>query len=378
MKKVLFVGPMPPSIGGVASLMANLRQGYSKSSKEVIFLDSHVPYSGWRYLVARRITLHFLLVWQCIRLKRGTVVFFSGGFGSFIEKCFWAGLTRLCGARPVIVMVSGWFPIFMERLSPFGRHLAALAIRIVDTLGVQSSDWCAYFDGVFPAVSKAVLNVGIDVEFFSPASQRKRAESAIQILYVGWIVEAKGINDLLAAVALLKQRTKKSLSVRMLGPAFGKEVEVRARIRNAGLEGIVEYGGQMSRQELLPEYRAADIFVFPSHHEGFPMALLEALSCGIACVATDISGCRDILANGNAGLLVDPHDPLGLAEALELLVTDTDLRSRLGRAARLRATSEYKLERLVESYNSLINRPQLSRNIPDVILGPHGNSCDGT
>jgi glycosyltransferase involved in cell wall biosynthesis len=343
---------MTSAPGGVASIVEML---YTRFPGEagVSFLDAPKLSSGWRRVVRG---LGFLptLALGCWRLRGGKAVFFSSAFNSFWEKCGWVLLARACGARPIMVMVAGNFPQYFAALSARKQALARRLVRFVDTLGVQSPAWSQYYRSIFPGITAILIRGGIDADLFSPAADRGAGESRVRILYVGWMIEAKGINDLLDAAVVLK-RDGQLFSMNLIGPAFGKDDELRARIRSLELEGSVEYGGVApSKEALRDEYRAADIFAFPSHYEGFPVALLEALACGLACVATDVGGCPDILGGGRVGLLVEPRAPEKLASALRRLITDRTLREQLAHIARQRALDEYTVARSIESYCEMI------------------------
>ena len=85
---------------------------------------------------------------------------------------------------------------------------------------------------------------------------------------------------------------------------------------------------------------AADLHVLASRHEGFPVAPLEAMACGLPTVLTNIPGSADVLAGGGGGFVVPPEDPASLAEALGRLVDDHGVRARLGTQARARVGGE--------------------------------------
>ena len=86
---------------------------------------------------------------------------------------------------------------------------------------------------------------------------------------------------------------------------------------------------------------ASDIFVLPSHFEGLPMSVIEAMLCGLPVVATDIRGPREQVVQGETGLLVPPATVAPLAEALLAVATDAPARARMGQAARARAIALY-------------------------------------
>jgi glycosyltransferase involved in cell wall biosynthesis len=103
-------------------------------------------------------------------------------------------------------------------------------------------------------------------------------------------------------------------------------------------EGVAFLGG---RDDMARLYAALDVFVLPSHREGFSRSAMEAAATGLPMVLTDIRGCREVARHGLEGLLVPPGDPAALAAALETLLVDPQLRAALGAAARRRALSEF-------------------------------------
>ncbi len=111
------------------------------------------------------------------------------------------------------------------------------------------------------------------------------------------------------------------------------------------------------REDVDEFLRHLDIFVLPSlgrgRMEGCPVALLEAMSTGLACIATDIPGNRDLIVNDESGLLVPPEDPKSLAAALRRLVASSALRRRLGRAARRRCVEHFSTQQEAERYMAL-------------------------
>jgi len=94
--------------------------------------------------------------------------------------------------------------------------------------------------------------------------------------------------------------------------------------------------------------RAADIFTLPSHREGMPRSIIEAMMCALPVVATDIRGSREEVVDGETGLLVPVNDPAALALALDRLARDPALRRRMGAAGRARALALYDERRVIE------------------------------
>jgi glycosyltransferase involved in cell wall biosynthesis len=156
------------------------------------------------------------------------------------------------------------------------------------------------------------------------------------ILYTGFLRWAKGLEDLMEAVATLVREGRK-VRLRLVGsadpPAYLNILRERARA--LGLEGLVELPGYVPLGgPLNAEYRAADIYAFPSYSEGAARTLLEASSQSLPGVFTDVGGARELFADGESALLVPVADPAALALALARYLDDPELRKRCIRNAR--------------------------------------------
>jgi glycosyltransferase involved in cell wall biosynthesis len=128
------------------------------------------------------------------------------------------------------------------------------------------------------------------------------------------------------------------------------------------LEDRVTFVGSVSEKELPEYYRTADIHVFPSTRraEAFGLVALEAAASGIPTIASGLPGVRSVVLDGETGLLVPPEDVQALKQAIELLLTRTDLREQLGRSARKHAEAHFAWEPLItnleQTYKSVLTQ----------------------
>jgi D-inositol-3-phosphate glycosyltransferase len=186
----------------------------------------------------------------------------------------------------------------------------------------------------------AVIPCGVDTNLFLPGDQAA-ARAALglddqpRLLYVGRLAPIKGLETLLDAMARLRAAgTRVHLSI--VGgdtdePLNGHEGALRARLARLDLGGTVTFVGAQPQERLRAWYAAADTTVLPSHYESFGMVAMEAMACGIPVVASRVGGLQTTVRDGVTGLLVPDHDPAALADALDRLLGDPDLRFRLGR-----------------------------------------------
>lgn len=157
-------------------------------------------------------------------------------------------------------------------------------------------------------------------------------ERARDFLFVGTLTPRKGVDHLLRAWARLPRGCAR---LRVAGASDG---DYRRRVLEPLARGLdVSFEGRVSRDRLAELYAASDVLVLPSLQEGFGIVALEAMSCGLAVVASRVDSLPDLV--GPAGLLVPPGDPEALAEALGRLVDTPGLRAGLGFEGRRRASA---------------------------------------
>lgn len=206
---------------------------------------------------------------------------------------------------------------------------------------------------VDPNAALLIPGAGVDTNLFVP---KPRANRVPVVMLVARMLWDKGVGEFVAAARILRERGVSARFVLVGAP----DIENREHIPEAMLshwqqQGFVEWWGQRERMhDVLQE---ADVACLPSYREGLPKALLEAMSTGLACVTTDVTGCRSVVTQDINGLLVPPRNAPLLADALNELIADSDLRQRMGRNGRERAKNEFSNERIVaatlDAYKSI-------------------------
>jgi glycosyltransferase involved in cell wall biosynthesis len=170
------------------------------------------------------------------------------------------------------------------------------------------------------------------------------------VTYVANFYGYKGHEDLVDAAEEVAREFPDVLFL-MVGRDAGAMPAVRDRIAKLGLEKHMLLPGP--RADTAGIFAASTLAVHPSHQEGFPNAVLEAMAAGKAVVAAATGGTVEAVEDGRTGILVPPRDPEALAEGLLLLLRDPALAQRMGEAGMARVREEYSLERMVRSYQDL-------------------------
>ena len=204
---------------------------------------------------------------------------------------------------------------------------------------------------------------GVDLERFRPAEAPERAQLRRDlgwpidrpvVLFVGRLSVEKGINDLVAAWRLLDRRDALLAIVGpdMTGHPWNAGDAARAFVRANQLSDSVRFEGETSNPA--PFYRAADVFVQPSHFEALGNTALEAMASGLPVVSSGVGGLADFCLDGTTALLHRPHSPESLADALGRLLTNADLRARLAAGGRAVVATQFELNALLGRYAALI------------------------
>ncbi len=200
---------------------------------------------------------------------------------------------------------------------------------------------------------KAIGN-GSDPDIFHPGADGRAATRASLgtdadrpvILMAGRLVAEKGYPELIEAMRQV------DAELWAVGDRLKSDhaANIDSHLRDAAADPVLKdrvrfLGYRRDMPELL---RAADIFVLPSHREGMPRSIIEAMLTGLPVVATDIRGSREEVVDGETGLLVPVRDAKGLAGALNRLIDDAALRDKMGAAGRNRARDLYDEDKVVE------------------------------
>jgi glycosyltransferase involved in cell wall biosynthesis len=249
---------------------------------------------------------------------------------STVRKMALARLALARGCKVILHAHGGGYRAYWESLPPRRRARYLEVFRRCHALIVLGQGWRAFFAGIgVPAGRIVVLPNPVAL----PASLPPREEGErVLFVYLGLIAERKGAFDLVEALGRLAPASRGRLRVVVAGN--GEHAALRRRIDALALQGVVEMRTWLQPAERDALLAEAHGFVLPSHHEGLPMALLEAMAWRLAPVCTPVGSIPEVLRHEANGLLVPPRDPAALAAALERLAADAPLRARLGLAAR--------------------------------------------
>nr|AAP32724.1 EpsJ [Lactococcus cremoris] len=142
------------------------------------------------------------------------------------------------------------------------------------------------------------------------------------VLFMGVLIKRKGVADLINAIYLLNKENKLDNVRLVIAGSGAEEAELKAMCTQLGLDNYIEFAGWTAGEKKEKLFRESQMLVLPSYNEGLPIAILEAISCGMPVVATNVGDISSAVIDGENGYLIEPGDVLAIKQAIEKIVWD--------------------------------------------------------
>ena len=358
---VLAGGGLGHVSGGVGTLMAYLMAAWAArpDGPDVQVVDTRgeggrgAGAVGFLGVLAR-------VAWLCAAARVDLVHAHMTTRGSVVRKLVLCGLARGLGVACVVHMHGADFEAFYRGLHPVARGTIGRVLRSASRVIVLGEAWRDFLVGgvgLAPGRVAVVLN-GVT----RPPARPVRRDGPARILFLGRIGDRKGVPELLAALAAPALRGRAWQAVIAGDGEVARLAAMRDRL---GLAGRVEMPGWVDGVAAAGLLGQADMLVLPSHHEAFPIAVIEALAHGVAVITTPVGAVPEVLCDGVSALLVPPGDVDALAGALVRLLDDAAARYRLGEAGeavfRRRLDVSVTAERVLSIYREAVGERQTAR-----------------
>ncbi len=378
---IIVVGPPTDAVGGMASVVGQMLD-LDLDNRFRIELFPNTQRQHEHESHGRRVIRHILHMYRLqnrIRQTGASIVHIHtcSGF-SFYRSVLDMCVARRRGCRVVLHIHGAKFDEFYDREPAWRRRLIGWALAHADRVIALSTHWCDQLIAMSPRARIVVIENAVETSGI--VSKSSWPERPCRFVLLARMDAWKGIDDLLDACVGLRE-TQNATEVILAGPTgtAGDEDVLNEKIRARGLDSFVRYVGELRGEAKANLLAGADAYVQPSHHEGMPIALLEALAWGLPVVATRVGAVPEVIEDGKHGLLVLPHRPDLLGNAMLDLAVDTALRSNMSKAARSLATARFGLDRfgrdLSALYDSLHAKPGADREgkvFPGVPVGKRG------
>lgn len=367
----------PAADGGAARQAQTLAEALAQRGRSISVVTARYPNTP-RFEQVAGVNVH--RVWAIPRAGRFTATFipslarfllFHGrhydiwhAHQAFYNAGAALGLARVLGRRCIVKDAASGPYGDVARLrriwmGEWVRRRLTQADAVISLNGEMTEELSAA--GVAPGRIRRIPN-GVDCDRFSPPSSDQRHEARsklgvtrdeVVVLCAGRLAEDTGTTFMLDAWRLIEQRHATARwALILVGDELGKSGAYRAKaereLRNARFLGKVS--------DIRPLLRAADLLVRPSLTEGMSNVVLEAMASGLPVVGTRTGGLKEQIEDGVTGVLAEPRDAPGLAEAILCLVRHEGRRARMGRAGRVRVEHRYTIDSVVGAYEELYDQ----------------------
>jgi glycosyltransferase involved in cell wall biosynthesis len=348
--KVLLAAPLPPPHGGIAK-WTTLMLGVTLPAdiaRHHFDCAVHTQYHFTSKLTLRRILGQLGLIlrfgYTLLRLRPDVLHLTTSYDLGWVRDNMFLRWAQFLGVATILNIRGGDFERFYRGLSS-RRQKRALETLARCTALIPITEETAEFLRSLGLPRVRIIPNCIELDSISP---RRTAVPVLgsrwRWLFVGWVTPSKGIEELLDAL-----RAIPDAELTIIGPVVeGLNTDMAAMIRRALsdplLRGRVIHVPGLPISEIANAYPAHDLFVFPTHREGFPNVLLEAMSAAIPIVSTRVGAIPEMARDDQEALLVAPRDSSALIHAIQRLQGDALLADRLSRAARRRVEACYGLE----------------------------------
>lgn len=360
--RVWFVRTALDAIGGAERMIAKVMRGLPKDRFDVsaVWLyeaGTHglqLQQEGIRtytQLGKSRLDLRLpLRLIQLARRERPHIIFTTEN----ALACFWSGILKrlgLCGK-----LVIGFRVTRMERRSYriAVRATAPVADVLIALTETHQKYWQEFTQ--LPEERFVIIPNGIDTERFAPVANRETHRRALGLpphaYIVGLVAYFKPVKNLPLFVEVADQVASVVDNAYFVLVGDGSErIHIERMIHERGLSERFHLPGVVDNPTIW--HQAFDVLLLTSHSEGLPGTILEANSCAVPAVATDVGGVRDVIVQGETGFYAPAGDADALARYVLLLCEDADLRQRMGQAARQRVLLHFSEEAMVRRYAEL-------------------------
>ena len=320
--KVLVVGSSLRDMGGIVSVIKNIEESSISQLYPMQRIETYITGSVFSRLLI--FIQGYLKFWMKLyTFKPDIVHIHMANNGSFYRKSLFLLTARKLFRKSVILHIhAASFDEFYNKF-PLQRKYCHYILNQADKLIVLSQTWREYFATIVPDNAIEVLYNGVFVKAPLPRTQ----QVAVNALFLGRLGERKGVYDLLQSIQQLKANGVTAV-FNLAGD--GEVNEVKAVVQQYGIEDCVNVLGWINGEQKEKLMQEADFLVLPSYHEGLPMAILEAMNCGLPIISTTVGGIPEVITSGHNGLLIEPGDVHGLTAALNVLITDEEVRIKMG------------------------------------------------
>lgn len=344
------VGPDPSGHGGVSQVVRLWQSGgyydeFSIKYFSSVSQDNHKVYTLLKNL--------FCFTLKCF-VKCRFVYVHTSSYNSFYRKSLFICLAYLFNKKLVIHIHPAFFSQFLGSLSGIKRQIAMLIFSKAKGIIVLTPELKKNISALFPDKQIFVLNNPVDIEGMANGSNIQRQSS--HILYLGWYVKHKGVYDLVDAIGILRNKNI-DVTADFYGTKEGDDLRKYVQERN--LSDFVHINGWIGLNEKLNALYSCTMLVLPSHTEGVPNVILEAMATKTPIISTHVGGLKDVLRDRENAIIAESKNAEDLSDKICVILRDRTLSEKISKSAYEEACDNHSLPVIKEHFRLILDNLKL-------------------
>lgn len=328
--KVLMIGNHPSAKGGITSVISQLLEhDWIADGIDMTFIPTYIETNNIKKSVFF-VTAYIKVLKRLLFQKPDIVHMHMSYKGSFRRKQMIHQLCQRFGVKDVIHLHGSEFQKWYNECDENLQRKIRTLLRESAAVIVLGEKWNQIVKEIEADTNTIVVGNTVHI----PSVQVELGPEQKQILFLGVLIQRKGVSDLLDAVHLLVHSDKADCMHFVIAGSGEEESALKKKCSQLGIESYVTFAGwtdSEKKQELLSE---SQLLVLPSYNEGLPIAVLEAISYGMPVVATDVGDISAAVKDGENGFLVQPGDISALADRISKVFEDDEEYKKMCRASR--------------------------------------------
>lgn len=342
--KILMIGPDMNSFGGMSSVI-KLYYDSGLLSGNTEFLSSYEDGS-----IPHKIFFFYFFLFKYISIllfNRNVKIIHLhiAEKGSFFRKAILCLIAKAFNKKVILHLHGAEFNIFYNKVPEIIKKFITITFDLADLVIVLSSSWEKDISEKTSNSDIIILDNPIVIK-----DMKNTSNEIVNILFMGRLGKRKGTYDIIEAAKYIQSPNVK---INLYGD--GDVGEFKKLVVDNNLQNKVFVNGWISGSEKENVFKCADVLLLPSYNEGLPIAILEALACGIPVISTPVGGIPEAVKDGINGFLIQPGDFKALAEKIDILATDKQLIEKMGKESYKIAQERFDIKIIMDKLNKIYN-----------------------
>jgi len=375
--KIALLGTFPPTKGGIATNLNHLVKSPLKQKYDFLKFQTMSKKQGsmdyfqekiWMKLI--RVVSEVLLFFHFLQIHRPRLVHINSSFGpwSFWRDSAYLVICRFMKKKVLMQFHGGNLEDFLGSRSEPKRRMVQKMVALPDRIAVCSEKQKQPFHAIGIGHKVTVLRNMVNL---NPHGKDKSFRHQLSIPMDSFIVlfvsaqffSQKGIMEVIQAIPRVQSRNPKAVFV--LAGGGSADQDLLNRLKEMEENGRIVMTGHLDYPRMQRLFAASDCLILPSHAEGLPLALLEAMAAGLPVIATPVGGIPEAVQEGINGFLIPIGDAAALADRIDRLIRRSRLRKQMEKANIQKIEECFRVDIVAQQYDSLYRSLLLMKEMPE-------------